>query len=380
MTKRRNHTLILGAGGTGGHIYPALSIAAAFHKAAPSMRIVFCGEEGSLEESRVQKAGYVFYPISAYPLPVKRIGNYVTWFLKNLRGITSSLSFLRKERPLLVFGTGGYVTAPLITAARLCRVPYFLHEQNSIPGRANRLFSKGAQCVFISYEASRSNFGDNVSLSFSGNPVRSVFQTLEKESSRQKLGLDSDTFLILITGGSLGAETINRAVEGLGTNASEGWQHFLKRYPKVQVLVSTGQLRDPSLAEKLSNISHVQARTYIDDLPLWLSASDLYIGRAGAMTLAEVTALAKPSVLVPFPHAADNHQNENARIMKAAGASYVCEDRTFNANVLLNTIERLISDPEALDLLGMKSGELAVMDSAEKIVEATLQMINGVRQ
>ena len=94
MTKRRNHTLILGAGGTGGHIYPALSIAAAFHKAAPSMRIVFCGEEGSLEESRVQKAGYVFYPISAYPLPVKRIGNYVTWFLKNLAAL-HQLSFLR---------------------------------------------------------------------------------------------------------------------------------------------------------------------------------------------------------------------------------------------------------------------------------------------
>ena len=177
MTKQRNHTLILGAGGTGGHIYPALSIADAFREASPSMRIVFCGEKGSLEESNVRKAGFDFYSISAYPLPVKGVGSYVSWFLKNLRGIVSSLSFLCKERPSLVFGTGGYVTGPLITAARLCRVPYFLHEQNSIPGRANRLFAKGARCVFISYEASRSNFGDNVSLAFSGNPVRSIFQT-----------------------------------------------------------------------------------------------------------------------------------------------------------------------------------------------------------
>ena len=97
------------------------------------MRIVFCGEKGSLEESNVRKAGFDFYSISAYPLPVKGVGSYVSWFLKNLRGIVSSLSFLCKERPSLVFGTGGYVTGPLITAARLCRVPYFLHEQNSIP-------------------------------------------------------------------------------------------------------------------------------------------------------------------------------------------------------------------------------------------------------
>lgn len=377
MTKQRNHTLILGAGGTGGHIYPALSIADAFREASPSMRIVFCGEKGSLEESNVRKAGFDFYSISAYPLPVKGVGSYVSWFLKNLRGIVSSLSFLCKEHPSLVFGTGGYVTGPLITAARLCRVPYFLHEQNSIPGRANRLFAKGARCVFISYEASRSNFGDNVSLAFSGNPVRSVFQTLDKDSSRRKLGIEPDTFLILITGGSLGAQTINEAVEGLGTEAREWWFHFIKRHPKVQVVISTGQLRDPSMAERLNNIPHIQANNYIEDLPSWLSASDLYIGRAGAMTLAEVTALAKPSVLIPFPYAADNHQNENARIMKAAGASYVCKDRIFNANVLLNTIERLISDPEALDLMGKKAGELAVMNAAEKIVEKTFKMMDG---
>lgn len=301
-------------------------------------------------------------------------------FLRNLRGISSSLSFLRKERPLFVFGTGGYVTAPLIAAARLCRVPYFLHEQNSIPGRANRLFSKGARCVYISYETSRAYFADNVSLSFSGNPVRSIFQTLEKVSSRQKLGIDPDTFLILIMGGSLGAQTVNKAVEGLGSEVSNEWQQFTKCHPEVQVVVSTGQLRDPDLAEKLSKIPHVQARTYIDDLPLWLSASDLYIGRAGAMTLAEVTALAKPSVLVPFPQAADDHQSENARIMKAAGASYVCEDLIFNASVLLNTIEQLISDPEMLALMGRKAGELAVLDAAERIADTTFEMMGGMRQ
>ena len=183
--------------------------------------------------------------------------------------------------------------------------------------------------------------------------------------------------MILITGGSLGAQTINEAVEGLGTEAREWWFHFIKRHPKVQVVISTGQLRDPSMAERLNNIPHIQANNYIEDLPSWLSASDLYIGRAGAMTLAEVTALAKPSVLIPFPYAADNHQNENARIMKAAGASYVCKDRIFNANVLLNTIERLISDPEALDLMGKKAGELAVMNAAEKIVEKTFKMMDG---
>lgn len=359
-------TILIVAGGTSGHIYPALAIASALKETLPSVNLVFCGVEASLEEKMVKREGYDFRPIQAQNMPSRSDKRYLSWMVRNSRGFFMALSLLREIRPCLVIGTGGFVSAPVMVAARLIRIPYMLHEQNSVPGRANRMFARGAQRVFISYETSRRYFKRGDKLVFSGNPVRPLFFDLDRQKARQHLALREDCFLVLVMGGSLGARTLNQAVAHMDDQG--GWSDLLARQPQVKMAVSVGVQGEASYAEVISALPGIaKAESFFLDAPYWIAACDLFIGRAGAMTCAEIAALAKPSILIPFPHAADDHQTENARAMQEAGASRVFTDDQFDSRKLLETIEAMMGDPQALALMGQKAGQRATPQAAAKI-------------
>lgn len=359
-------TILIVAGGTSGHIYPALAIASALKETLPSVKLIFCGVAASLEEKMVKREGYEFRPIQAQNMPSRTDKRYLSWLVRNARGFFMGLSLLRKLRPCLVIGTGGFVSAPVIAAARLVRVPYMLHEQNSIPGRANRMFAKGAQRVFISYEVSRRHFKREDQLVFSGNPVRPIFFDLDRQKARQHLAIDDDCFLVLVMGGSLGARTLNRAVSHMDDQG--GWTDLLARQPQLRMAVSVGVQGEAGAAEAISALPGIlKAESFFLDAPYWIAACDLFIGRAGAMTCAEIAAQAKPSILIPFPYAADDHQTENARAMQEAGASRVFTDKQFDSRKLLETIEAMMEDPQALALMGQKAGQWATPQAAAKI-------------
>ncbi len=383
INENNNHpskTVLIAAGGTSGHIFPAIAIASELRSVCPSCRIVFSGIADSLEHKSALEEGFEFSPITAQNLPSRNDRRFFKWLFNNLRGIRLSRRILKNLNPDLVIGTGGYVSAPVIAAASMSRVPYVLHEQNSVPGRANRLFAKRAKAVFISYDVSRKHFSNKVKLILTGNPVRPDFYRLEREGSRNKLGIDRDTFVVLVMGGSLGARKINNAVECL--DRESGWSALLEKYPNLRLFVSTGVQNGELAAERLNAIPHIHASLYFDDAPERIAACDFYVGRAGAMTCAEIAALGKPSMLIPYPHAADDHQTENARVMEEAGASFVCEDRSFDSHILLETIRSALVEKELLALMGQRAADLATPDASRTIADHIMHLLdeNETRQ
>ncbi len=367
--KERSQTIIIAAGGTSGHIYPAFAIAAGIQKVLPAVRFIFCGVPGGLEQIMVESEGYAFHPIPAQNMPNRRNRRFFSWAWNNLRGMLKGRALLKAEAPQLVIGTGGFVSAPLIAAARWMRVPYFLHEQNAVPGRANRLFARRARAVFISYESSRSYFPAGGHIVFSGNPVRPLFFELDRTIAREALGVADDIFLVMVMGGSLGSRTINTAFAGMDEGG--GWSALLDKYPQLRLVVSTGVQSSVDYTEKIAALPGVlSAEPFLHDAPYWIAACDLFVGRAGAMTCAEIASQGKASVLIPFPHAVDDHQTENARAMKEAGASIVFSDGDFNSLQLLEILGHLIARPGLLAAMSESARRWATPDAASTIAEA----------
>ncbi|NLA71960.1 MAG: UDP-N-acetylglucosamine--N-acetylmuramyl-(pentapeptide) pyrophosphoryl-undecaprenol N-acetylglucosamine transferase [Clostridiaceae bacterium] len=372
--KKVADTIIVVAGGTSGHIYPALAIASELKRLHPLTRLVFCGVEKGLEQKLVQAEGFEFRPIAAQNMPSKHDCRYVSWVTQNIRGIFLSDAILEEERPRLVIGTGGFVSAPLLAAAKWRGVPYIIHEQNSVPGRANRMFARKAETVFLSYDASRQYFPDKSSLIMSGNPVRKIFYEIDRQSAREALNIEDDLFLVLLMGGSLGARTLNNAVAHIDDEGK--WSALLEKHPTARLSISTGVQSDKSLADELAKIPGVvKAEHFFHDAPYWIAACDFFVGRAGAMTCAEIAAQAKPSMLIPYPFAADDHQTENARAMQEAGASIICADSDFDSQTLLDTISQMIQQPEVLAEMGESAGRWATPQAARVIAESVPKVV-----
>lgn len=369
-----SQTIIIAAGGTSGHIYPAFAIAAGIRKVLPSVRFIFCGAPGGLEQLMVEEEGHAFQPIPAQNMPNRRDRRFFSWAWNNGRGMLRSKALLRKEAPRLVIGTGGFVSAPLVAAARCLKIPYLLHEQNAVPGRANRLFARQARAIFISYESSRSYFPPGGRVIFSGNPVRPIFFELDRAGAREALGIAEDVFLVMAMGGSLGSRTINTAFAGMDQEG--GWTALLDKHPRLRLVISTGVQSSVDYARQLAALPGVlAAEPFLHDAPYWIAACDLFIGRAGAMTCAEISSQGKPSVLIPFPHAVDDHQRENARAMEEAGASLVFSDGDFNSRQLLETLEDLIAKPGLLASMSESARRWATPDAAAAIAGMVAQLI-----
>ncbi len=366
-------TVLIAAGGTSGHIFPALAIAKELRTLCPTCRIVFCGIADRLEHKMAIQEKFEFRHVTAQNLPSRNDRRYWSWLKRNVRGLRLSHKAIKELKPDVVLGTGGFVSAPVIAVAKMMRIPYVLHEQNSVPGRANRFFAKSAERVFISYDISRSYFSRKANLHLTGNPVRPEFYLLEKASARQSIGIDDDAFVVLVMGGSLGAKTINDAVNGLDLDGR--WSRLVKENPQILLMVSTGTQNDESVAEKLSALPHVSASSFYHDAPARIAACDFYVGRAGAMTCAEIMALGKPSMLIPFPYAADNHQTENANVMEREGAAFVCDDRKFNSTTLLEVVRSAIREEDLLAEMGAKAKSLATPYASRVIAEQMIDLI-----
>ena len=373
--KRNAQTIIIAAGGTSGHIYPAFAIASGIREVFPQVRFIFCGVAGGLEEKMVADEGYEFHPIPAQNIPSRHDPRFFSWIGNNCKGLMRSRALLRKERPGLVIGTGGFVSAPLVAAARGLGIPYILHEQNAVPGRANRLLAAKARAVFISYEDSRPYFKKKARLLFSGNPVRPLFFELDRKKARDRLDIDDKVFLVLVMGGSLGSRTLNTAVARLDEEG--GWSSLLNRYPRLGLAISTGVQSSAGLAEEIGRMPGViEASPFLHDAPYWIAACDLFVGRAGAMTCAEIASQGKPSILVPFPFAVDEHQTVNARSMEQAGAAVVIEDGAFQSRLLLETLEEMIENPGRLEAMSASAYSWATPEAAAIVAAKALAVLH----
>ncbi len=357
--------IVITGGGTGGHVFPGIAVAEALGRIAPETEILFVGGSKGIEATTVPKEGYPFVPIPARGLLGKRLFAIPSVGWTTIRGDTASGRILSEFKPDVVFATGGYVSGPVALAARMLRIPVVLQEQNSMPGLTNRLLSRFAREVFINFPAARKHFPRRGHLKLTGSPIRT--DVLDGEGARaiQNLRLPNRENTVLIMGGSQGATSINRAAVAMVRR--------LRRRKDIQFILQTGRRDHRRVLRKLRTNDHsVCVRPFIQNMGDVYALADLVIARAGAMSLAEITACGKASILIPFPHATHNHQEVNAEALVDVGAAQMILDRDLTGEHLTSRIVKLIDTPSKLREMSNNAISLARPDAADKIASALL--------
>lgn len=357
------------AGGTGGHINPALAIADKLKEVFPDTKILFIGSPDGLESKLVKKAGYDFAPVKMAgiqrkltPHNIKLNFQAVHYYLnagKRIRKIFDGFS------PDLVIGTGGYVTGTVLKTALKCGIKTALHESNSLPGVSTKMLAPKADLVMLGTEDAKKHLGECKKCVVTGNPLRNNIPIEEKSAARKRLGLP-DCLTILSAGGSQGASRINDAVVHLlSYEQKKGNINHIHGYGKhgkdtfMQSLEENGV--DP-------DNEHFIIKEYIDNMYTCMCASDLIITRAGAMTLTELMAIGRASILIPYPYAAENHQYYNALTLQNANAGRIIDDKELTGAVLIDTVTKLTDDPELLKLMSENAAKLSKHDAAGVIL------------
>ena len=338
-------TILIAAGGTGGHLYPAIAVAEEIRQDHPDIKIIFVGTRDRIEAKEVPRSGFLFHPIDIQA-PRKSFSSLVSFPWKFSKAILDCLSLIRKEKPSAMLGAGAYLSVPVGIAAWLSGVPIALLEINSIPGSANKLLARFAKKLFLAYPESAHLFSKGISgtATVCGTPIRANLgdSGITQEQARHAFGLDASRKTILVFGGSLGARAINEAMrECAGTIAERGYN----------VLWQTGKSANIAELEKqFIDTPNVRIAEYIYNMDEAYRAADLVVCRAGASSLAELSHLAKPAILIPYPFAAANHQEHNARSFERDGAAIVLHDNELTAT-LSHTIFALLEAPERLSIM-----------------------------
>ncbi|MDA8236155.1 MAG: undecaprenyldiphospho-muramoylpentapeptide beta-N-acetylglucosaminyltransferase [Clostridia bacterium] len=366
--------LLVTGGGTGGHIYPALAIARGFQQRHEGAEILYVGTNRGLEADIVPKAGYAFRTVTVEGLERKLSLKLLTSGLKAVQGLLDTRRILQVFRPQAVVGTGGYVCGPVVLMAALQGIPCLIHEQNAYPGITNKMLARFVNQVALTFGESAKYFPPRAPVKLTGLPIRPEVLAAEKEKGRANLGLDKDKFLVLVTGGSRGARSINKAMV-------EVHKWFAGR-PEVQILHITGQsgYEDTLVQLEKEGITLTPKgnsiiKPYLYNMEDALAAADLIICRAGATTLAEVTARGIPAVLIPYPYAAENHQEHNARSLENHGAAIVILDKDLMGYSLLQTLEALLDAPPRLQAMAVNSLKLGKPAALDEILDMVDELV-----
>ena len=370
--------VLIAAGGTAGHINPALAIAGALKKADPTAEIHFAGRKEGMEYRLVTQAGYPFHHIEITGFQRRLTLNNVRRNIITLWNLALSgpkaRAMLRELKPDLVIGCGGYVSGPVVRCAAKHGIKTALHEQNAFPGVTNKLLAPDVDIVFAAVPAAVEKLGAPAKTRVVGNPVRpEVFaKAKDRDAIRAQLGA-GDRTVILSFGGSLGARRVNEVVADLCA-----WEQH--NHKNVLHLHATGQYG----VELFQNLEKEKSFTpgdslivkeYINNMPELLAAADLIISRAGALTLAELEAVGRAAVLIPSPNVAENHQYYNALELQKAGAAVVIEEKDLTGEALISTVDGLLSAPGKLAEMGRNARSLSVDDSLDRIASDLVELV-----
>ncbi|MBI3580306.1 MAG: undecaprenyldiphospho-muramoylpentapeptide beta-N-acetylglucosaminyltransferase [Ignavibacteriales bacterium] len=348
--KRDTHLKFLFAGGgTGGHLFPALAIADEIKKLAPDAEILFAGTKGKIEARVVPQRGYAFETIWISGLHRRLTFDNLLFPIKVVVALVQSFFLIKKFQPDVVVGTGGYVCGPILYVASLLRISTIVHESNSYPGITTRILAGRATKVYIAFESTKRWLKNTSNVELVGTPTRDTLGSVSKERGREFFKLDPAKKTVLVFGGSLGAASINTAVlnlldEIVATDIQLIWQTGQTDYERINKAASEKQ------------IGWIGA--FIDKMEYAFAAADLVICRSGATTLAELTRIGMPAILVPYPHAAADHQTHNAKSLADAGAATMIKDGEVFLKLksalleLLNNKEQLARMSEASLKLG----------------------------
>jgi len=366
----RNIYFITG-GGTGGHIYPAIAVADALLAREDTGKIYYIGNPNNLEAEIVKDKNYEFLPVISSGMPRKINFQLIKWCFEMIAAWIKCCGYIRKYHPNVIFGTGGYVSAPVLFAGVLMKVPFVMHDCDANPGLVTRKLSPFAKSISVAFEAAKGKL-KNSDCRVNGNPIRKLFATITKQDARKSLGLQ-DKLTVCIMGGSQGAKRINSAAVGI--------LEKLSKELDLQVIFQTGKRNFEDVEHNLKEIypdylndKNIIVRPYFDDMVTVLKSCDIAVSRAGSLSISELCASSVASIFIPYPHAAADHQRKNARYMVEQGAGLYLEDSETSAEKLLEMISKLIEDSDKLGQMQAQSAKLAKLDAVDKITEQILEI------
>ncbi len=356
----RKIKVFFAGGGSGGHLFPGISLAQALRRSEPQSQIRFLISSKKLDAALLENSGFEFQRIEQRHLPQhpRQLGDFM---LTNARAFWLLTRLMFRERPDVLVGLGGYASFSAAAAAKLCAVPLVLLEQNVIPGKANRALALAADSVFCQWHRSARYFARRDNLSFMGNPIRESLRKITREAAAGELGLDPGKPTLLVLGGSQGARALN---DGM-MDALPSLNGFTGKF---QVIHLAGQAQAQRVTEAYRKAEvRASIHGFMREMQLAYSASDLVFCRAGGTTIAEITAMGLPSVLVPLPTAAENHQMANALELVSAGASRLLEEKNLRPQKIQKAVFELLLDAGELKRMSDRAQENARPDAADRI-------------
>ena len=356
-----NKKYLICGGGSGGHIFPAISIANEIKLKIPNCEFLFVGAKNMMEMKKVPESGYRIKGlwISGYSRKF-RFKNFI-FFIKLFHSLIMSLIILIKFKPNIVIGTGGYVSGPVIFIASILKIPTIIQEQNSYPGVTNRILSNFVNFVCVAYEGLDKYFPKE-KIIFTGNPIRKEIENfhLKSKSIYKKISFDSSKITVLILGGSLGSKKINEII-------SSNLDWFKLR--NIQLIWQTGELYYNHYVTKYDNYdSKIIIKPFFKSIYEILSISDVVISRSGAIAISEFMALGKSTILIPSPNVSEDHQNKNAEHLKSRNATILVKEENIE-KLLFNELEKLTSSKDKREFLSKNIKKMYVPNASSKIVE-----------
>ena len=360
--------VVIAAAGTAGHINPGLAIANKIKQEEPKSEITFIGTTRGLENDLVPRAGFKLKTIDAYGLSKKLTIENIKKMYKTLKGYGEAKKILKDLKPDIVIGTGGYICGATILAAHNLKIPTMLHESNSFPGKAVKMLAKKTDIILISFEDAKERIPNAKKIVHTGTPVKikkQEYTNSQIEKIKKELGLNNEKPLVLIFGGSQGAQKINEAIMGIIKN---------KLNKEYQIIWATGPKQYDIIKEKLEdaniNINYIENTKivpYIYNMEEIMNVSDLIVSRSGAMTITEIANLAKPSILVPLPNVSGDHQMYNAKVLANKNAAIIIKNDELNTVDLNTKIKEIVLIKNKKEEMGKNAFKVSTKNVEEKI-------------
>ena len=366
------HILFAG-GGTAGHINPALAVAGYIKEKNPETKISYIGTAKKLESVLVPAAGYDFYTIDVAgfqrKITIKNVIRNIDAAYKAVASSVKAKQLLKKLKPDIVVGTGGYVSGPVLREAAKLGIKTAIHEQNAYPGITNKMLANKVDAVMLAMPEAEKRLNLNKKPVVTGNPVRQELLKINKDEARKKLGIDNNKPVLLSFGGSLGARPINEAMSEV----------IAKNNGRYRIFHATGKVGyekfNNMLKEKNVNITDdIKIFEYINKMDVMLAAADLVDCRAGAITLSEIAVCGKPAILIPSPYVAENHQYFNAMTLKQKGAADLIEEKNLTGKALKDKIDSILSDPQKLSEMSKNAKKSAIDNANQRIYDVIMSL------
>lgn len=360
--------VLMSGGGTGGHVNPAIAIADIIKQRNPDSVIEFVGTKRGIENKLVPHAGYKLHHIEIQGIRRSLSPKNLKTAYLAFRSFGVCKKIIKKFKPDVVIGTGGYACWPVVRAAAALGIPTVLHESNATPGFAIKMLEKKATKIFVNFDETIPQLKCSEKAVRVGNPLRGDFSTVSREDMREKQGITGKyRYFILSLGGSMGAERINHEVIDMMKN-------YTSKHPEILHIHSTGSIEYEDTKKMfedagLTEYNNLQLLEYIYDMPEKMAAADIVINRAGAMTLAEIALLGRASVLIPSPNVTNNHQYKNAHVLEKADACVLIEEKQLLDGKLASAVKELIENEDKRHLMEKNVCRFAVSDAADRIYE-----------